>query len=347
MLIRLILIFSVLALVFKTSVGYCQGKILHQEYTFMFCNTENFYDSENDPLTNDDEFTPQGNRGWTSYRYHTKAERLGKVIVAAGKWNPPVFVGLCETENLDVLKLLTGIAPLEKYHYKIVQKDSPDERGIDVAFIYRPDLFSPFDYETIPINDPNDKTFKTRDILRVTGVLNGCDTLHIFVNHWPSRYGGIMETINYRSLAASMLKKSVLALQQKFGKAKIICIGDFNDTPKDESVAKVLEAREEDSPDLDGELINLSYQWISQPVQTIKSQYTWEVFDQVIVSDFFLKENNCYQFQKTEIFNPAFLLEPDQKFGGVKPKRTYIGMKYQEGFSDHLPVLVKITAKNP
>jgi len=344
---RLELIFSVLIFILIARTSYSQVSASRQEYTFMFYNVENFFDSTDDPMTNDDEFTPQGERRWSSSRYYTKAEHIGKVIIAAGQWNLPVFVGLCETENLEVLQLLTRIAPLEKYNYKIVQKESPDERGIDVALIYRPDLFSPFDYEAISVKDAENSTFKTRDILRVSGVFMGCDTLHIFVNHWPSRFGGIMETIENRKLAALTLKKSISELQQKFPRAKIICIGDFNDTPRDESILKVLQAGEKNNPDVDGEMINLSSQWLSRPVQTIKSQYSWDVFDQIIVSDQFMEKNDCFQFEKAEIFDSAFLLEPDKKFGGVKPKRTYVGMKYQEGFSDHLPVIIRVAATNP
>lgn len=316
------------------------------KYTFMFYNTENFFDCENDVLTNDDEFTPDGERRWNPARLHDKADRLAKVILAAGRWNPPVFVGLCEVENQNVLEILTNQTPLEKCQYKIVHKDSPDERGIDVALIYRPDLFRPFDYEAISVIDPDDKSFNTRDILRVSGVINGCDTLHIFVNHWPSRYGGVMETAQLRKLAAETLKNEISQLKLKLPSAKIICMGDFNDTPADQSLVNTLEAKETDNPDVSGEMINLSYDWSSQTVQTIKTQYNWEVFDQWIVSDTFLRKNNCFGFLKAEIFKPDFILEPDPKFGGVKPKRTYVGYKYQEGFSDHLPILLRIQLNN-
>jgi len=342
------LLFQILGLLFIQLHPDCFGQDnpVNNEFTFMFYNTENFFDSENDSLTNDDEYTSQGDRRWTSARMHSKAERLAKVILAAGKWNPPVFVGLCEIENLKVLELLTGIAPLNKYHYKIVQKDSPDERGIDVALIYRSELFRPFDYQAIPVVDTDDKSFKTRDILRVSGVLNGCDTLHIFVNHWPSRYGGVMETMRFRNLAAEILKKSIQTLKTTFLGAKIICMGDFNDTPNDESLARILEAKESDNPEIKGEMINLSFGWLLNRVQTIKNQYTWETFDQWIVSDYFLEDRKCIKFLKAEIFDAGFLLEPDVKFGGVKPKRTYIGFKYQEGFSDHLPILLRFQMLN-
>ena len=339
---KLIVVSCILFVLVQAENSYCQENLKRNEFTLMFYNTENFYDSENDSLTRDDDFTTEGNRRWTPGRMHKKAERLGKVIVAAGKWNPPVLVGLSEIENLHVLDLLSGVAPLKKYHYKIVQKDSPDERGIDVALIYRPDLFRPFDWEAVPVVDPNDRSFKTRDILRVSGVLNSCDTLHVFVNHWPSRYGGIMETIRFRQLAAETLKEAIRCLKYRFPSAKIICMGDFNDTPDDESLSSVLGAKEADNPAIKGELINLSQGWHSNPVKTIKSQYSWEVFDQWIVSDNFVEGTGCIKFLNAEIFNAGFLLEPDVKFGGVKPKRTYVGFKYMEGFSDHLPILLRI-----
>jgi len=309
-------------------------------FTFMFYNTENFFDTENDSLINDEEFTAEADRRWNPARLHLKAERLAKVILAAGKWNSPVVVGLCEVEDLKVLEILTKNEPLSKFHYKIVHKDSPDSRGIDVALIYRPEIFLPYDYQAIPVIDPKDKSFRTRDILQVSGVLNGCDTLHIFVNHWPSRYGGMVETQKYRSLAAGILKKSIQSLFVRFPKAKIICMGDFNDTPTDDSLTKILDTKASDNPELKGEIINLSSGWISNEIQTIKNKYSWEVFDQFFVSDYFLEENGCFKFRNAEIFKSGFLLEPDIKFGGVKPKRTYVGFKYQEGFSDHLPVVL-------
>ena len=343
---RILLSLFSMGLILLSQLGLCQTMPATGEMTFMFYNTENFFDSEDDSLTTDDEFTANAGRRWNSGKMHAKAERLGKVILAAGKWNPPVFAGLCEIENLHVLELLTGMAPLEKYQYKIIQKDSPDRRGIDVAFIYRPDLFAPLEYQAIEVTDPLDHSFRTREILRVSGIFNQCDTLHVFVNHWPSRYGGIMETERLRRLAAEALRKSISELLRKSPKAKIICMGDFNDRPDDASLVRFLDAKKVDQPAIEGELVNLSAEWINDPIQTIKAQYAWEVFDQLIVSDYFLKKNDCYESPKAEIFKAEFLLEPDLKYGGLKPRRTYVGFKYQEGFSDHLPVVLRVRSLN-
>lgn len=320
--------------------GYAQSKPV-DDYTFMFYNTENLFDAANDSLTTDDEFTPEGDRRWNTNRLWGKANRVAKVILAAGKWNAPAFVGLCEIESYQVLDLLVRQTPLSSYRYKIIHKDSPDSRGIDVAFIYRPELFKPFDYKAIALKDSSSSGFKTRDILQISGVLNNWDTLHVFVNHWPSRYGGLMETVHLRKLAAQTLDKAIHGLFVSYPKAKIICMGDFNDTPEDESLRLVLKAKETNNADMPGEMINLSFDWMILPVQTLKNMYSWQVFDQWIVSDYLLENTVGMQFAGAEIFTVPFLLEADKKYGGLKPRRTYVGFKHQEGFSDHLPIVLK------
>lgn len=321
--------------------GYAQKNKQEDDYTFMFYNTENLFDANNDSLTTDDEFTPLGDRRWNPGRLWGKANRIAKVILAAGGWNAPAFVGLCEIESYEVLDLLVRQTPLSAYRYKLIHKDSPDSRGIDVAFIYRPEVFKPFDYKAIALNDPSNTGFKTRDILQVSGILNNWDTLHVFINHWPSRYGGLMETVHLRKLAAQTLEKAIHELFVTYPKAKIICMGDFNDTPEDESLNQVLKARKTNDADIPGEMINLSFNWTVLPVQTLKSMYSWQVFDQWIVSDYLLENAVGMRFKEAEIFTASFLLEADKKYGGLKPKRTYVGFKYQEGFSDHLPILLR------
>jgi len=331
-----------LLLVFSFFNGIGQTVTKNEECTILFYNVENLFDCLDDSLTSDEEFTPEGVRHWNWKRFNDKSDRLVKVILAAGKWNPPILIGLCEIENREVLEHLTKKTALKNYKYKLVHKDSPDSRGIDVALLYRSDYFEPFDYRAVAVRDSNDLSFRTRDILQVSGILNGCDTVHLFINHWPSRYGGLKETEAHRRLAATKLKESVVTIQKNFRNAKIVCVGDFNDGPGDESVSVVLGAVSIDNQAVSGELLNLSSAWNSQKIKTIKSQYSWELFDQLIVSDCFVSNNSCFRFLAAEIFRPDFLLEPDIKFGGVKPKRTYIGYNFQDGFSDHLPVLLRI-----
>lgn len=340
------IISGVLLVWLVNSISYSQQVQLKEEYIFMFYNTENLFDTANDSLKQDDEFTPEGMRRWNNGRMYRKANRLAKVIMAAGEWSAPAFVGLCEVEDHEVLEKLTQQTPLSRYRYKIIHKDSPDPRGIDVALIYRPELFKPFDYKTIVLTDSSDASFVTREILQVSGILNNWDTLHLFVNHWPSRYGGLMETMHYRKLAAQVLDHSIQDLFAKYPRAKIICMGDFNDTPDDESLKSVLKAGSINRPGVNGEMINLSASWMVLPVQTLKNKYSWQVFDQWIVSDYLIENTIGLNLISAEIFNAPFLLEADTKYGGVKPKRTYVGYKHQEGFSDHLPILLRCRMSN-
>lgn len=309
------------------------------EYSILFYNTENFFDCENDTTLTEQQFQINAERNWTPQRFHLKAERLAKVITAAGKWNAPVLVGLCEIENRDVLETLVKTDPISQFHYKIVQKDSPDPRGIDVALLYRPDLFHPIDFAAIPVIDPFNKAFRTRDILKVVGLVGKADTLTIFVNHWPSRYGGLMETRGKRALAANTLRKSVAEVVRTNSKAKVVCMGDFNDSPNDQSLEEILTAKIPGLADK-VDLINLSRDWMTDEIQTIKSKYKWEVFDQFILSKGFANATDGMVFKNAEIFKGSFLLEKDLQYGGVKPKRTYLGFKYHNGFSDHLPVVL-------
>lgn len=333
-----LVVFLIVLFHFLDSAGQNSPK---SEFSILFYNVENLFDCLDDSLTADDEFTPQGSRNWTWFRFQGKCDRLAKVILAAGEWNPPLVIGLSEIENVQVLEYLTGKTSLRNFNYKIVHKDSPDNRGIDVALLYRREFVEPLDYQAIEVIDPKDKTFHTRDILRFSGVLNSCDTVHFFVNHWPSRYGGLKETERYRLIAANRLKLEVLRLQNDSRSAKIVCMGDFNDSPFDPSLSIELAATKPVQQNLSGKLINLSAEWQSYPVKTLKNQYTWEIFDQFIVTDYFLKSESCFRFVSAEIFKAGFLLEPDPKFGGLKPKRSYVGYSFQEGFSDHLPIVLR------
>ncbi len=301
----------------------------------LFYNTENLFDAEDNPLANDDEFTPSGDRHWTSKKLEQKIDRLAKVIVAAGTWETPTIIGLCEVENLFVLEKLINHPLLKKSDYRIIHKDSPDHRGIDVALFYRKGLFFPENYSTIPIVDEKGDTVATREILHVSGNLQDKKTVHFFVNHWPSRYGGLMETDANRELAAALLKKSICALHEKEPDANIICMGDFNDQPWDDSLAKILGAAKPTDSGNNG-LVNLSWEWETLPTGTLKYQQEWNIFDQFIVS------KNLQRDCSTTIFSESFLLEEDAKYTGCRPFRTFNGFQFHGGFSDHLPIILEM-----
>lgn len=256
----------------------------------------------------------------------------------------PDLVIFCEIENRYVIDKLLTDTPLKKTPYKVIHKDSPDHRGIDVAMIYNSERFYPLDYKYYPLEFKKEKV-ATREILYVTGVVNRTDTLHIFGNHWPSRYSGVLETRELRVAAASLLKDKIDGLFSLLADPKIIILGDFNENPSDGAITSVLQA------EIPGEMIenerlyNLSACWEKPNLGTLKFQSQWYVFDQIIVSGALLLPTNNLHTKQSDatIVNLPFLQEDDKKFGGKKPFRTYNGFQYQGGFSDHLPVMLNLT----
>jgi hypothetical protein len=314
------------------------------EITFLFYNVENLFDVEDNPETDDLEFTPEGDRHWTYSRLNKKLLNISKIIISAGGWEPPGIVALCEVENRKVLELLVEKTPLKSVSYEIIHKESPDHRGIDVAFLYNPKVFYPLKYEYFPLLTPKGKIVKTREILYVSGILNQQDTLHFFINHWPSRYSGLLETKSLRIQAAQLVCEKVNNLFNELTSPKIIIAGDFNDQPADESITEFLRAEKFSEEPADKKLYNLAYSWLGNGRGTIKYQAQWFVFDQIMVSGALLKSSRGFMtgLQNALVVNPPFLLEDDKKFGGKQPFSTYNGFTYQGGFSDHFPVLLKL-----
>ena len=325
-----------------SSIAFPQAEsgINEYDYKIMFYNVENLFDTLDDSLTRDEEFLPEGVRFWNNYRYNTKLNQIYKVITAVGKWNPPAIIGLCEIENREVINDLVNNTPLVKFEYQIIHTESPDRRGIDVGFLYRKDLFQPIDYETIPINFPDNPKSKTRDILYVKGIAKNSDTLNVFINHWPSRWGGQLESEGRRLFVASVLKSKVDSIFNSNPKSNIIITGDFNDYPNNKSIQGILEAQQEFDQITDNQLYNLSsYLYKTKNIGTYKYRGDWGILDQFIVSGHLLnnKSKVYTTLNDVYIFNADFLLESDDSYFGYKPKRTFIGYKYNGGFSDHLP----------
>jgi len=314
-----------------------------QQARIVFYNTENFYDTKNDSLKNDEEFLPDGAKHWTYQRFRLKIVRLYQTFTAMGEGEMPAVIGLCEVENREVLDRLIYNTPLQKAGYRIIHRDSPDARGVDVALLYRPDIFEPDSSSWLNVPLPGGET--TREILHVRGRLWGNDIIHVYVNHWPSRFGGAGASAAKRLAAASTLAASVKEILSSNPSSNIIIMGDFNDEPFDESLLSLnkilLNENKGDIP----LLINLSEKKSLVDYEgTIKHQGSWSIFDQVIISPSLINGSNGCKLisKKTEIFSAGFLLEPDATYTGYKPFRTYSGPSYNNGFSDHLPVSILV-----
>jgi predicted extracellular nuclease len=312
------------------------NELYSQEFKLMFYNVENFFDLVNDPDTNDDDYTPAGLNHWKKNRFSQKRNNIYKTIVAASKGQVPQIIGLCEIENRYVLRQLTEQTPLSKYDYGIVHYDSPDRRGIDVALLYRKDAF-----ETIA-SKAYKAPLQTRDILYVKGKTIDNDTLHIFVNHLPSKWGGASSDES-RILVIKMLKQIVDSIFNENRNANICVMGDFNDYP-DSRPIKALETKPLHTNDGNGYLYNMSLHLQDDKQGSIKFQNKWELIDLFFVSGNLLFNETGLRCSagSIEIFKADFLLE--KVVGeGETPKRTYRGPAYIGGFSDHLPVILTLS----
>ena len=341
--IFLILFLSVILQMFTIDKVYSQNR---DYLRVAFWNLENFFDPFVDSTRSYNEYTEDGVQHWTMSRFYKKRNNLYKTILSLSEGNPLAIIGLCEVENTFVTTMLFHETPLKKHNYKVIHYEGDDRRGIDVALVYSIDKLQLIYSEAIKIRGPDNKKIKTRDILYAKFYDRVGDTLHCFVNHWPSRYGGEKETIYLREIAAQNLKSKVDSLVVSCDDfPKIIIMGDFNDTPFDKSILNLLKAKPPEEFTNEDTLVNL-FANDNKKLGfdgTLKHQYRWQIFDQIIISRSLYEAKSLHYDKKSAtIFHEEFLFVEDKTYGGKKLFRTYIGPKYQGGYSDHLPVFIDL-----
>lgn len=292
--------------------------------TLVELNCENLFDCQHDSLKQDTEWLPASVRNWTPARYWRKMNSIGQEILSCQDDGIPDLVALVEVENDSVIFDLTRRSLLRHAGYEYLMTQSPDVRGIDVALLYQPMTFRPLCCDYLEV-EPLEGMRPTRDVLYVQGETSERDTLHVFVVHAPSRFGGEHPTRSNRRVVMERIMQVVRELPED---AKVIIAGDFNDYADSPSL-QYLEQHG---------LINVTREARgSNGAQgTYRYQGEWESIDHVLVS------RVLRDFVAESFINDApFLLEEDKKYGGVKPLRTYNGYRYQRGFSDHLPLVVR------
>ena len=312
-----------------------------ESMTVMFYNTENLFDTDDDPQKDDDAYTPAGDYHWTVSRYRDKLDAVSKVIVAVDEDQAPALVGLSEVENEVVLKDLTARSALKAADYRYVMTDSPDRRGIDVALMYRRSYFHLIASESLRVNLRPYGGGATRDVLHVTGLLENFDTLDVYVCHWPSRYNGADQSEPLRMCAARTVRASVDSIFSVRRKPYVIIMGDLNDGPDNAAVREGLMAKPySKGSDLD----DRNLVTVMDPLDdgSYKYEGVWDKYDQFIVSASLLNGLGCTCVKGAEIMNQPFLLTDDNTYGGVKPFRTFNGRRYQGGNSDHLPIKMRM-----
>jgi len=343
---------SLLLIVFISS---CQ-KTKTTTHSIAFYNVENLFDTVNSPGVNDERYTPEAKIPWNAKRYGHKLDQLSRVIKAMDTVNGfPVVIGLSEIENAGVLKDLVAHESLKEAAYSFLHQDSPDARGIDVAMLYQPKYYKPLETNFIYVNLP-DSGHATRDILYSKGILAGADTVHLFFNHWVSRWGGQEVTEPSRIFIAQMLKHITDSIMDVNADAAIIMAGDLNDNPTDTSVFHVLAARKPELPIKGKGLYNLSLAKFENGEGSLYYR-SWDMFDQFIVSPALLDSTKKIHLigKDQEIVKYDWMLYKPRK-GDPRPSRTAAGKprkgdprpsrtaagKYYGGFSDHLPVLINL-----
>lgn len=314
----------------------------------VFYNVENYYDWKNDPAVNDEEFLPEGSRRWTKHRFDEKSSKLFKVFASIGEFDFPDIIGLTEIENAFVLNQLMQQTPMNKIPMGYVHRESPDPRGIDACILYRRDKLKLLRTDFIKIIQKNGTVQQTREIVYAAFQTREKEVLHVFVNHWPSRRGGELETAQKRNLVASILRQRVDSVFKTDPAAKIVITGDFNDDPYNASITKVLKAQIPENATIPSGLYNLSSKFIkTYGTGTLKFRGNWSVFDQVIVSGALLAKKGLISCHECAgVYNKPFLLTEDKSHMGYMPWRTFNGLNYSGGYSDHLPVYLNLYFMN-
>jgi endonuclease/exonuclease/phosphatase family metal-dependent hydrolase len=339
------LLFLILIL-FYTSIAVAQEQKEYKVNTIAFYNLENLFDTENDPVTFDDDRTPEGKDHWTEEMYVAKLKNMAKVIAEIGAditGTTPAIIGLCETENRKVLEDLVNQEPLVKKEYGIIQFDSPDRRGIDVALLYKKRLFTPTNYKAHELiiydNKDRSKRIFTRDQLVVSGMLDG-EKIHFIVNHWPSRSGGEARSRRKRISAAKLNKHIMDSIFVNEPYAKIITMGDLNDDPTSPSVRKILKPKNNRDDLQMKQLYNPMENMFKEGLGTLAWRDGWNLFDQMIISaELTKKDYTSYRFYKAGIYNPSYLTNPKGQYKGY-PYRSFGNGSFTGGYSDHFPVFV-------
>lgn len=334
--ISIIVFLAVLVIAFS-----CSQHKMKTPYTVAFYNVENLFDTIDTPDKFDEEFTPESYKEWNTVRYEKKLADLAKVICSIDTVNLPVLLGVAEIENDVVLNDLINQASLKKAKYNIVWHDGPDFRGIDCALLYNPSVFKVDETEFIPILNPANPEFKTREVVYVKGNLNK-ETVHVFVNHWPSRRGGAEVSEPNRVLVAQVVRKKVDEIFAADANANIIIMGDMNDEPTNMSLSDVLMANSNDVVPENNQLVNLMYDDCRKGLGSYRYRGDWDMIDNMIVSGALINKTKGL---KTTLDNGYIFHKPFMEFvdknGETSPNRTY-GRSYYGGISDHFPIYMTL-----
>lgn len=326
-------------------VGFAQ-----KPYKVVFYNLENLFDTINDPNKNDEEYLPEGERKWTTYRYNQKLHNMERVLfdVALQDKNFPAVIGVSEIENRLVLEDLLAQPKLAKANYRIVHFDSPDRRGVDCAFFYRPNQFQLEGSEAHRISFPGRPNFLTRDLVAMWGKIEG-EPFYFIVSHWPSRLGGKERSQYSRDFVAAKCKHICDSVRTVNPNTKVVIMGDFNDDATDASVVEVLGAKGNIKKLEANDMFNPFNAMLKAGYGTLAYRDSWNLFDNIVVSENLATgSTGALKIQKKEgakfygnIFTAPYMIQKEGQYKNY-PLRSFVGSNFQNGYSDHFPVYIYI-----
>ena len=356
---KILIIIAALLLLCAGADAQNAGK---KNYVIGFYNLENLFDIYNDPVKNDEEFLPEGKNKWTEAKYQKKLQNMAKVIRSMkeenGVWH--ALLGVSEIENRLVLEDLVWEEQIREANYQIIHYDGPDRRGVDVALLYNPKVFTFIESESIPftfegssidfvMTKEQQDYFKTRDILMVHGTIDG-EHFAVYVAHLPSRAGGKKGGNQLRDRGGEIMYNHAMQMQAKYPGIKIICMGDMNDNPTDPSMAEYLHGREFKEDVTDADFFSPFTSMLKAGFGSLAYQGVWSIYDLLLVNNALanpvrgtfglrqLHKNGYYG----RVYNPKFLTNQSGQYKGT-PFRTFSNGAFIGGYSDHYPTYIVIT----
>ena len=317
-------------------------------YAVVFYNLENLFDIYNDPETHDDEFTPQGVKQWNQIRYEKKLWNMERVLfdIAAIQKDYPIVIGVSEIENRKVLDDLVSQPKLRGANYRICHYDSPDARGVDVAFLYRSDVFKLEGSDNIKLHVEGLPNFRTRDLVVMWGTIEG-EPFYFLVSHWPSRLGGKEASQFKRDACAKQIREIKDSLLAENPATKVIIMGDLNDDATDDSIVEVMGAKGDVNQLQKGDFFNPFNEMLRAGLGTLAYQDEWNLFDNICVTENLVNaEKGKLHIIKGKkfygnIFTRPYMLQLEGQYKNY-PLRTFVSNNFQDGYSDHFPVYIYI-----
>lgn len=319
-------------------------------YTVAFYNLENLFDIYNDPETHDDEFTPEGVKQWNEVKYQKKLSNMERVLfdMAAIQREYPIVIGVSEIENRSVLEDLITQPKLRGANYRICHYDSPDARGVDVAFLYRPDVFKLQGSENIKLVVEELPNFRTRDFVVMWGTIED-EPFYFLVSHWPSRLGGKEASAFKREACAKQIREIKDSLLRENPATKVVVMGDFNDDATDSSIVETMGAKGKVKELQTGDFFNPFNQMLRAGLGTLAYQDAWNLFDNICITENLVNaEEGKLRLVKGNgmkywgnIFSRPYMIQQEGQYKGY-PLRTFVTNNFQNGYSDHFPVYIYI-----